>query len=142
MRLAAFLGAWSIARTIEDIRAGRTGRLIGTARFTDGAAGLDYAEEGALTFGDAPPVTASRRYLWCDAGPCSIEVRFADGRFFHRFDTGETAPGAAHECPPDHYGVRYDFAAWPRWRTEWRVRGPRKDYGMVTQYSPASPTKA
>jgi hypothetical protein len=30
--------------------------------------------------------------------------------------------------------VRYDFRDWPRWQAEWRVTGPRKDYGIVTRF--------
>ena len=33
MRLSSFAGAWALDRTIEDVRAGRTGRLTGAARF-------------------------------------------------------------------------------------------------------------
>ena len=33
-------------------------------------------------------------------------------------------------------------ARWPRWRAEWRVTGPRKDYGMVSRFRPASADEA
>ena len=46
-------------------------------------------------------------------------------------------PPPAHDCPPDSYRVRYDFRAWPRWQAEWRVTGPRKDYGIVSRFRPA-----
>ncbi len=134
MRLAAFAGDWIIERRIEDVRVGRAGRLEGVARFAAGAEGLLYAEEGLLTLGNGPGVTAARRYLWRDAGANAIEVLFEDGRFFHRFNADEAVAGAVHDCPPDQYHVRYDFARWPRWQAEWRVRGPRKDYAMVTAY--------
>lgn len=137
MRLAAFAGDWIIERRIEDVRAGCAGRLDGAARFAAGPEGLLYSEEGLLTLGGGPGVTASRRYLWREAGGGAIEVRFEDGRFFHRFYADEAAPGAVHDCPPDQYRVRYDFARWPRWTAEWRVRGPRKDYALVTRYRPA-----
>jgi len=134
MRLAAFEGSWIIARTIEDVRAGRAGRLDGTACFTPIAGGLAYAEEGMLRLDGAPPVTATRRYSWHDAGAGTIEVRFTDGRLFHRFYGDEPEPRAVHDCPPDQYRARYDFSRWPRWCAEWRVRGPRKDYGILTDY--------
>ena len=138
MRLAAFTGDWVLERAIEDVRAGETGTLAGTARFTPGEGGLAYLEEGTLALGGRPAVAASRRYLWREAGASAIEVRFADGRFFHRFYADEDAPAAVHDCAPDQYRVRYDFARWPRWTAEWRVRGPRKDYVMVTTYRPAA----
>ena len=137
MRLAAFAGDWNLQRDIEDVRAGETGTLTGTARFTPGEAGLSYLEKGTLALGGRPAVAASRSYLWRDAGASAIEVLFADGRFFHRFYADEPEPAAEHDCPPDRYRVRYDFTRWPRWRAVWRVEGPRKDYGMVSRYSPA-----
>jgi hypothetical protein len=138
MRLMAFEGDWTIERRIEDIRAGRPGRLDGAARFAPGEGGLVYDETGLLTLGDGPAASASRRYLWRDAGAGAIEVRFADGRFFHRFYGDEDRPAGVHDCPPDQYRVRYDFTGWPRWTAEWRVRGPRKDYVTVTTYRPAA----
>ena len=60
-------------------------------------------------------MTATRDYLWRDGGAGTIEVRFGDGRFFHRFLADEPEPAAEHDCPPDRYRVRYDFSRWPRW---------------------------
>lgn len=136
MRLEAFAGGWEVARSIEDRRAGARGRFLGQARFIPAGQGLDYAETGEMTLGTAAPVSAMRSYLWRDRGG-AIEVSFADGRLFHRFRSDETAPGASHDCPPDLYRVRYDFAGWPCWRAEWRVRGPRKDYRSLTTYRPS-----
>ena len=56
-------------------------------------------------------MTATRDYLWRDAGAGAIEVLFADGRLFHRFLLDEPDPAAEHACPPDTYRVRYDFRA-------------------------------
>lgn len=137
MRLAAFRGDWVLEREIEDIRAGRPGRLVGRAQFSPDAQGLVYVEEGLLTLGEGPGVEASRRYLWREGGANAVEVRFEDGRFFHRFYADELRPAAVHDCPPDQYRVRYDFGKWPRWEAEWRVTGPRKDYAMVSRYRPA-----
>ena len=69
-------------------------------------------------------MAASRDYQWRDGGGGVIEVRFSDGRFFHRFLPEEPAPADVHLCDPDTYRVRYDFARWPLWRAEWRVTGP------------------
>lgn len=117
--------------------------------------GLIYEETGVLHLPDAAPMQASRRYLWRKAGPGpgagpGIAVYFPDGRFFHAFGVPpegaaphEVAAGsgaafsvveATHWCDPDDYHVRYDFAHWPAWRAEWRVKGPRKDYVMLSEY--------
>lgn len=136
MRLQAFVGTWDIDRAIDDVRAGQSGRFTGRARFTPAPEGLHYREEGTLTLGDAPPLAASRDYLWRDAGAGGIEVLFGDGRYFHRIAPDAATPGDTHDCPPDLYHVRYDFTGWPRWRAEWRVTGPRKDYAMLSRYQP------
>lgn len=134
MRLQAFAGEWRIERTIEDALLVRSGVFTGRAVFTSMSDGLAYHEEGELQLGDSLRCTASRRYIWREAGGNAIELRFSDGRFFHRFTSGEPAPSAAHDCPPDSYRVRYDFRAWPVWTAAWRVTGPRKDYAMVSAF--------
>lgn len=136
MRLASFIGGWSIARRIDDRRTGGQGLFTGAAEFRSGPEGVSYHEDGILTLGTAAPMRGTRDYVWREAGG-AIEVWFADGRFFHRFvpDGGEAR--AEHDCAPDHYAVRYDFQAWPLWRSVWRVTGPRKDYEMVSDFSPA-----
>lgn len=129
-RLEEFAGLWRIVRQIRQ--PGGDAGFAGTARFTPDGAGLHYREEGLLTLPAAPPMRAEREYLWRSDG-AGIAVFFADGRAFHRFDPA--APEASHWCDPDDYQVRYDFTAWPGWRAEWRVTGPRKDYVMVSDYS-------
>jgi Family of unknown function (DUF6314) len=135
MRVESFAGTWRLERTIEDVRAGRTGRLTGAARFAPADGGLACHETGTLAFPGAAPMRAERRYLWRDGGAGTIEVLFADGRFFHRFDAEAAEPAAVHDCAADTYRVRYDFRAWPRWQAAWRVTGPAKDYAMVSAYS-------
>ena len=98
MRLDAFAGEWRVDRVIEDVRAGRGGRFEGRAWFTPDAEGLAYREEGVLTMEGSGGFAASRRYHWRDGGAGTIEVRFADGRLFHRFYADEPMPGAAHSA--------------------------------------------
>ena len=137
MRLSAFAGVWDIERDIDDLRAGRRGRFSGSASFTPDGDGLAYRERGVLRLPDLPEVTAERCYVWREAEDGCVEVCFDDGRFFHSFAPGLPEPTALHDCPPDRYEVRYDFSAWPHWRACWRVRGPRKDYEMVSWFRPA-----
>ena len=84
------------------------------------------------------PMTATRTYLWSVA-PGRLVLRFADGRPFHEFDADTPAPQAEHPCGDDLYRVRYDFRRWPRWRTVWRVIGPRKDLTIVSAFAPLAP---
>jgi len=134
-RLADFAGRWRVSRIIDDDRmGGQAGTFAGDALFQprpDGA--LYYAEEGELRLGPGPSFRAMRSYLWRAEGG-RIVVDHGDGRPFHSFEPA--APAAEHLCGADLYVVRYDFAAWPRWRAEWTVRGPRKDYAMVSDFAP------
>lgn len=132
MRLEDFAGRWRIGRRIDDRLGGTTGHFAGVAEFHPVAGGLAYREEGRLALDDGTAFTAVRSYLWRAEG-ARIHVDHADGRPFHSFGPRELA--ARHWCDPDDYRVRYDFAAWPEWRVEWVVRGPRKDYTTESLYS-------
>ena len=125
-----FEGDWQVARRIEDALRGQTGRFSGVARFERDKVGLHYLERGVLEMGDAA-MDAERAYFW-RSGSGGIEVFFDDGRFFHKIGaSGE----AAHWCDPDQYDVTYDFSDWPVWTSRWQVKGPRKDYAMVSDYT-------
>ena len=128
--LADFQGLWRLDRVIRQAD-GAEAVFAGSARFTPVAAGLAYDEAGQLVLSGQPPMQATRRYLWRAEGG-RIAVDYADGKAFHDFDP--QAAEARHFCDPDTYLVRYDFTGWPRWRAEWRVTGPRKDYLLISDY--------
>jgi hypothetical protein len=127
-----FAGVWTVAREIEDLGGGPSGRFRGLARLTPEPGGLRYAEQGLLTLGQAR-MTASRAYLWREDGPTAVAVAFEDGRPFHRFDWGRPESADEHLCGEDRYVVRYSFAA-ESWHAHWRVTGPRKNYAAVSRY--------
>jgi hypothetical protein len=129
-----FEGRWRLSRRIENARAPGGGLFEGVAVFTRSGGGLVYEESGELRLPDRPGFAATRRYLWRDDGAGGAEVSFEDGRDFHRVDLSGTVSAAWHDCPPDAYEVSYDFTRWPEWQTVWRVKGPRKDYTMYSQY--------
>jgi hypothetical protein len=128
-----FQGNWLVSRRIDDRHSGRPGRFEGTASLIPAGEGLRYREEGTLTLGYGPAFPATRDYRWLPDGE-GIEVRFADGRPFHRFRAEGAASGTDHPCGADLYRVTYDFSAWPDWRAEWTVTGPAKDYVMTSLY--------
>ena len=136
LALHDFKGDWQITRQIEDRRAGRVGRLQGSAGFTPDDTGLIYKENGLLHFSGQPPLNATQTYHWRQDG-AQLSIRFADGRDFHRFDPAQDQPCASHDCPPDWYKVVYNFSKWPTWSSTWTVSGPRKDYTSVTTYKRA-----
>jgi Family of unknown function (DUF6314) len=131
---ADFAGTWRIARVISDQRAGQTGRFDGQALLSPaGRECLDYVETGSLLWGEAPALTATRRYRWAfKAG--LVLVSFDDGRPFHSFSPTVGGAGTDHLCGQDLYRVRYGFADWPVWTAVWQVLGPRKDYSLNSRY--------
>lgn len=126
--LADFAGTWAIARTITP-QTGPAARFDGTARWVPSDRGLDYTEEGTLHMDGAAPMQATRAYVWTP----DMSIYFDDGRFFHQVPAagGQTR----HFCDPDTYVGRYDFDDWPHFTVAWDVRGPRKDYRMISRFT-------
>lgn len=130
--LAGFEGLWQLSRRIDDRRAGQELRLEGTLRFTpDGPGRLRCEERGRLELPGRAPAETTRELIWQEA-PGGIEVLYSDGRFFHLMPLA--GGPVRHDCAPDLYEGDYDFSAWPRWRLSWQVRGPRKDYTMISEH--------
>ena len=127
-------GRWRLDRVIEDARTGVTGRLEGEALWRPDAAGLVQEESGVLHYGDAPPMQATRCYLWRAAGD-ALEVFFEDGRPFHVVP--QAGAEAVHHCDPDLYRVTYDFDLPKRFTQVWRVTGPRKDARIISRFTRA-----
>jgi hypothetical protein len=123
------------SRTLHRLT-GTPGRFDGAATFAPAGDALRYREEGSLRLGDGPALAASRENLW-RWGAEGVAVLFADGRPVHRFNPSGEGWGTDHPCGPDLYRVRYDFAAWPLWRAEWHVEGPRKAYALRSLYARA-----
>ncbi|WP_417727341.1 DUF6314 family protein [Roseovarius sp.] len=129
--LSDFEGVWLVERDIRHAD-GMVARFAGRACWRPDPGGLAYHETGQMVLDSGMRFAGERRYLWAE----DLSVRFEDGRFFHKVPPmgGETG----HWCDPDHYEGRYDFASWPVFTVAWRVRGPRKDYRMVTCYTRAN----
>ena len=132
LRLADFIGDWRLKREVTEA-SGAQARFLGVARFVPEGAGLRCLERGELVLEGGARMHAERACLWREEGG-RIHVSFADGRAFHDFVPDGQAD-ARHWCDPDDYRVAYDFSGWPVWRAIWRVRGPRKDYTMVSDFS-------
>lgn len=130
-----FEGSWSLSREITDQLAGQNGKLIGTARFVRrGPGALHYEEAGKLELADGTVLEAERRYIWQFVED-RVDMTFDDGKAFHSFVPRGYVSGTEHPCGDDIYNVRYDFVVWPRWRTVWLVKGPRKDYTSITEFT-------
>lgn len=129
--LLDFEGPWVLERRVihEDAP---DAQFRGSARFIPHGSGLTYEEKGLIKIEGTRPVSAQRRYLWREDENGVIEVLFEDGRAFHRIDPA--APQDTHLCAPDTYEVSYRFGQWPEWISIWKVRGPEKNYRMVSTY--------
>jgi len=129
-RLQDFQGIWRIRRKIHVVGQPK-GDYTGHALWTPRDDCLVYVEEGELQMPGHPPMRSQRKYVWGKG----LKVYFEDGRFFH---TVPPEGGTAHHfCDPDAYQATYRFDSWPRFEVTWSVSGPRKDYTMVSHYSPS-----
>ena len=129
-----FLGAWAFERWCRDRRGGPDGHMIGTARFTPSAEGLDYEEAGVLSIG-ATRVEGGQAYRY-DLAPDGARamVRFPDGREFHPLSLETGYCRAVHPCGPDLYRGLIAVTAPDRWCTSWWVTGPRKALRIASRY--------
>lgn len=140
-------GAWRVVRRIVDERAGRLGRLAGTATFGPAPPGpsydelrydeLRYDELGTLVFGQhRGPAACSYRFV--PDGPASASVRFADGRPFYQlsFRLGQAA--IRHDCAADRYRGECRIVSADTWTLTWRIEGPRKRMLIRTRYRRAA----
>jgi len=128
-------GGWSMDRLVIDHARTTIGRLRGKAIFRPSGPDLLYEEAGTLILGGhRGQARQTYRYDFSE-GEGRALVRFGDGRPFHHLDlsTGQDRP--RHACPPDLYEGIFLALGPCAWRTEWKVAGPRKDYGLVTTYT-------
>ncbi len=132
--LRAFLArGWWLRRTIEDRRLGRRGRFAGQAVFAPDGADLRYREEGRLRLGGFE-TAATRSYRYAFPSPRLAEVRFADGRPFHRLDLSEGTWQVTRRCGDDLYRGAFRVVGVGRWTVAWRVTGPQKDLLLESVY--------
>ena len=129
--LAALPGAWHIERRITDHALGVTGSFAGTGRWTPAGAELLYAEQGELSFnGHRGP--ASRSLIYRGRADGTADVLFADGRYFYHLDSRAGRWQARHDCGRDLYELSARRLGAGSFEEHWRVRGPGKDYEIMT----------
>jgi hypothetical protein len=131
---SALAGTWELSRTIGEWN------FRGSAAFcAQGPDELRYEENGILSKQGTPDIAASRRYLYrYEADRIVIYFDERPARIFEvlapkRAPNGTWEAQAEHACPPDHYTSRYAFGPDTIAITH-VVRGPRKDYEMVSNY--------
>ncbi len=127
-KLADFEGAFRLVRHITHVDAAPA-TFTGTATWSPDKDGLRYFEAGLLAIRGHHPMASERRYFW---GP-DLNVYFDDGRFFHQVPA--SGGSTSHWCDPDRYTASYHFNDWPNFQVVWRVKGPNKNYRMVSHYT-------
>lgn len=100
---------------------------------------ISWSEQGSLLWAGAEVAVERTLILRRDDGG-GWNVFFEGGSPFHPWRAGLLE----HPCADDSYhgrldGADRDLAAGPgdtprRWRLEWTVRGPAKDYTLTTTY--------
>jgi Family of unknown function (DUF6314) len=135
--LSFLLGAWHIDRRIDDHVMGVSGSFAGDGRWApagaepaDGAE-LVYEERGELSFnGHRGP--ASRSLIYRGRPDGTADVLFADGRYFYHLDPRSGSWLARHDCGRDVYELSARLLQAGSFEERWRVRGPGKDYEIMT----------
>ncbi|MEO0864515.1 MAG: DUF6314 family protein [Pseudomonadota bacterium] len=134
--LARLQGNWRLQREVRHA-SGQVDRLSGTCSFTRSGPRLIQEERGTLETAQGR-FQATRRYVWAETEGW-LQVYFEDMRPFLRLPKAVPKPEATHMCAPDRYDAVFDFTLWPRWKTVWRVNGPRKAYVMTSVFEPEHP---
>jgi hypothetical protein len=144
-------GDWRIERGLVDYAEGGTGTFDGTARFEaprfeaahveaahveplDAAPDdpvLIYHETGELRFGSHRG-PASRSLIYRGRPDGTADVFFADGREFYHLDPRSGRWTGQHPCGQDHYELAGQLLGDGTFEERWRVRGPAKDYEIIT----------
>jgi hypothetical protein len=131
---SALAGTWELSRTVGEWKF--RGRAVFCAQ---GPNELRYEENGILTKPGNADIQASRRYIYrYEADRIVVYFDELPARIFEILDLKRAPNGTweaegEHACPPDHYASRYSFGPETIAITH-IVRGPRKDYEMVSNY--------
>lgn len=137
--VVAFLcGTWVIDREIVDSLRGAAGTFRGTAEFAGDGGAWSWVETGELQWA-AQTHEAGRRLLIAvrPAVPCSVDVAFDDGSFFHHADLSSGSDTFVHGCTPDTYNGSWAVDSADRFRLTWDVEGPTKQLTIRSIYSRA-----
>jgi hypothetical protein len=125
------LGTWEVDRALEDAALG-AGRFRGRAEFALEGDEVRWIETGHLELGRyAGP---ARRELRIVPAGTAWEVRFADGRPFHRLDLSAGACALHHPCGDDRYDGELEVLGPDAFTLRWRVSGPHKAQRLDARY--------
>lgn len=141
-----FLGSWRVSKRVLDERLGRTAEMAGHCVFEPAQAVELRQCETVQTMLDGQSYPAVQTYFWRFDSKSSVVLWFSDRRFFCAADLGAPPSDAPirpaqaalrHDCPPDSYKGVLAVDGDDRWRLQWRVTGPRKNYHLDAVYQRA-----
>jgi hypothetical protein len=134
--LESLIGSWAIERRVDDMAT-----LTGSVNFEPSAENeAVYHETGTLRLSTGYEAAAERKYIYrqCEDG---LAVFFDERppRLFHMVRLARDGDGcltgeAEYICADDIYLTDYKFDSDTQFRVRHRVRGPRKDYTIITLY--------
>ena len=121
----AYVGDWTLARTITDLDADRELACRGTASLRDVAGALSYAENVHYRLA-GKTIRATRAYCFRLIGT-TIVANFAAGTPFFTLDlTADGTGSAIHQCGADRYELTLRLTAPSVWETRWDVTGAKR----------------
>ena len=147
------LGSWTLSKTLQYTRGGRSGTFLGEARFSPlSDAVLSYEETGKATLLPDNEQYEARHALLYDfsdnndrgivrvsfdeaSDRSSVEGRVEAARFFHNIDFAQPDLPFQHPCGPDMYYGRLLCSSQDAFVLDWRVEGPRKLGRVVSKFS-------
>ena len=127
-----FQGDWRFERQVTGLFS-ENAFLKGRAVFMDLPKSIQrsYEEQGAYEQ-QGQEVSFQNSYLYDVPSPQCCRVLFPDGRLF--YELSQNVQGLQHLCGEDHYEGNFEAVSQDLWTLSWYVKGPRKDYEIVTSY--------
>jgi len=122
-------GSWAVERAVNGV----PGTFVGTAEFVPLADGtMRWHESGRLRLDGFDG--RAYRTLTIVATQAGHEVRFDDGRPFHRLDLSTGHTEVLHLCGSDRYEGTYACRRPGELQVCWHVTGPERDDEITSQY--------
>lgn len=144
-------GHWRLVRKIKSLAENSANSSMGSV--SDGIASflpvsgapddLLYTESGTVELPSSSALQFERKYLYTFTGPRSVEIRFyqpeSDSgdhlKLFHSLQFGgDWKATADHLCIDDMYNVEFECSSATQLNTRWVVKGPSKDYEIMTTF--------
>lgn len=128
-------GSWAVSREVPS-----EGHFEGHANFERvNIAELAFSETGVLTQNNGQHLDAFRRYVYrFENGEIAVYFDEEPRRLFHklvlRSESSSISATGLHHCGDDIYSMEYNFAVSDCFTITHRVKGPRKNYRMISVF--------